>query len=1174
MISFRIAGRKNRLAVVLAWLAAWAGPVYAQPAVSSPLTNVIRILEIQGTVEIARAGALTWDPAYTNQVLHSGDRGRTRERSQVLLHLRDLSLVRYGERSEFTLQAPPPASKESVVVNFLRGLGYYFSRERPGQARFNSRSASAAVRGTEFVIEVDDNDRMGVTLLDGEVELSNNLGSTNLVSGEQGVAEPGRPPSKTAVLDARNVIQWLLYYPAVLDLRDLPLTPDERQILSESLAAYRSGDLLVALARYPAARQPQSDAERIYYAALLLSVGQVTQAKVVLDALPVADPSERLARLANALRTLMAAVQRRENPPTLKPQLPTEFLASSYYEQARATGDGALKRALTLARQAAAHSPEFGFAWERVAELEFSFGHNGSALEALTKSLALAPRNAQALALKGFLLAAQNKTRDAVDWFNKAIAVDAALANAWLGRGLCRIRGGDAGGGRDDLLIAAALEPQRALLRSYLGKAFSNAGDDPHAEKELARARQLDPNDPTSWFYSALLNDQRNRINEAVGDLEKSEELSENRRVYRSRLMLEQDRAVRGANLALIYQDAGMFEVSVREASRAVQSDYANFSTHLFLANSYNALRDVSSFNLRFETAAVSEYLVSYLLAPAGALTLSQNVSQQEYSKLFEHDRIGFASSTAYNSSGSWGQNSTLYGNSGNFGYAMDANYLLAPGQLPNNDVEIRYFSLQLKQDITPQDSLYLQSVYSDTDSGDLNLASANPAVRINERQDPVLLTGYHHEWGQGVHTLLLAGRVPDTLRVTDPALQVPLGIAPGGQFLPIFSPQFVAVDSTYRSEVELYTVEGQQIFRQERHGLILGGRYQTGDFDTQSRQIAPGLASPRFPGGVLSDQHFADDFRRLSFYGYHDWQIFSPLLLTVGLSHDRLDYPQHFRNPPINNNEETRQRWSPKAGLIWTVDDKTTVRGAFTRSLSGVAFDQSFRLEPTQVGGFNQSFRSLIPEAVVGATAAATFETWSAGIDRRFGTRTYIGLEAELLKSDLKQPIGAYALDLFPPLFDLHEQFDYEERNLTLTFNQLLSEEWALGLRDRLSDVELDDRFQEIPFPAFPGAFKHSEATLNQLNLFALYTHPSGFFSRAEALWYVQSSRGAAAAFRTEDFWQFNAFVGYRFPRRWAEVVVGVANLTDRNYALNPLNLFNTLPNQRTLVANLRFNF
>ena len=169
--------------------------------------------------------------------------------------------------------------------------------------------------------------------------------------------------------------------------------------------------------------------------------------------------------------------------------------------------------------------------------------------------------------------------------------MDSALGNAWLGRGLCRIRRGDAKGGREDLLVAAALEPQRAELRSYLGKAYATTGDYPRAAKEFQLAEKLDPKDPTPWLYSALLNQEHNRINDAIRDLEKSQALNDNRSVYRSQLLLDQDQAVRSANLAAMYQDDGMDDVAVREASRAVNYDYANYSAHLFLANSYNGLQ-------------------------------------------------------------------------------------------------------------------------------------------------------------------------------------------------------------------------------------------------------------------------------------------------------------------------------------------------------------------------------------------------------------------------------------------------------------------------------------------------------------------------------------------------------------------------------------------------------
>jgi len=140
----------------------------------------------------------------------------------------------------------------------------------------------------------------------------------------------------------------------------------------------------------------------------------------------------------------------------------------------------------------------------------------------VSKRWCRSPRNAQAIALHGFVFAANNRIDDALATFNQAIAADGSLGNAWLGRGLCRIRRGLNEQGRYDLLMATLLEPQRSILRSYLGKAFAYNDEDRLAPKEFDLARSLDSPDPTPWFYSALLLQQGNRNNEAIDHLEKS----------------------------------------------------------------------------------------------------------------------------------------------------------------------------------------------------------------------------------------------------------------------------------------------------------------------------------------------------------------------------------------------------------------------------------------------------------------------------------------------------------------------------------------------------------------------------------------------------------------------------------------------------------------------------
>ena len=96
----------------------------------------------------------------------------------------------------------------------------------------------------------------------------------------------------------------------------------------------------------------------------------------------------------------------------------------------------------------------------------------------------------------------------------------------------------------------------------------------------------------------------------------------------------------------------------------------------------------------------------------------------------------------------------------------------------------------------------------------------------------------------------------------------------------------------------------------------------------------------------------------------------------------------------------------------------------------------------------------------------------------------------------------------------------------------------------------------------------------LHQVNLFGLFNHSSGFFSQFEAIWSQQSNQGYSPDIPGDDFWQFNAFVGYRFFRRAAEVRLGILNITDQDYRLNPLNIYNELPRERTLAFRFRLNF
>ena len=1167
--------------LLVASIASRATPVWAGT------TNEIRIVELQGTVELSPKGATTWVLTQTNQIVHPFDRLRTGPDSRVALRWSDQSAVPVGALTELEI-LPPREKDDESGLQLVRGIISFFHRDKPGRIRVITRGATAGIEGTEFVMEVTDTndvERTTLSVIEGKVEFGNAVAMLVLTNGEQAVAAPGEAPRRTPGFIARNLLQWCFYYPAVLDLNDLPLTTEEQSDLGESLEAYREGDLLAALAKYPATRPPGSEAGRVYRAALLLSVGQVEKTGAQLSELNAAGVSEKNQRLAGALHQLIAAVQHEPLSSTLNPQpsTPTELLAASYYAQSLA-GSGALKAALDFARRAAAGSPEFGFAWERVAELEFSFGRTERALAALNQSLALAPRNAQALALKGFLLAAQNKTGDAIAWFDRALAVDSALGNAWLGRGLCRIRRGDGAGGREDLLIAAALEPQRAALRSYLGKAWSAVGDDRRARQEFQLAQTLDPNDPTSWLYSALNDEQHNRINAAVRDLEKSQELNQNRGVYRSGLLLDQDRAVRSANLARIYSEAGLDDVAVREAGRAVAADYTSYSAHLFLANAYQQSLAATPFGLRYETPAFSEYLLTALLGPADGRLLAQPVSQQEYTRLFDRDGVGLSSSTEYLSRGAWHQYGSQYGTMKGTSYALEADYQSDPGQAVNAGFERRTFSAKVKQMFGPKDSLLLQVYETRLTGGDLaqhyDPATTAHGLSWKEDQSPNVLLGYHHEWSPASHTLVLASRIDDRV---DSHLPSGFALLVGNSDGTPTSVDAIGLTRDFSRRYTANTLELQQVQGVAAHTFLLGTRVQlneervTTHDEGQPENLPNSGADNLFPGTpfVLPTQTIRVENWRASFYAYDFWQVNDRWQIFGGVTYDHLQLARNTIAPPLSSGRKEVNYVSPKVGLLWQPCKAAAFRLGYARSVGGQDLDQSIRLEPTHLNGLPATFRTAFPDAITGGVSGERMEVWQADGRFHFGKGTYAVLGLQQIQSKDDRQVGTYTSDYFDPAFQpgqANESLRFKEQKLFFSVRQLVGDTGSLGVRYELAKAQLNQSYGVTPSYAVA-----TEGILHTLTLDALTYTAAGFFAKAEAAWHLQTSLAdptLGGALPDDNFWQFNLLVGYRSPRRHFEGTLGLLNLADQNYRLHPINLYLDLPRERTLVVMVRFNF
>lgn len=1128
-------------------------------------TNSSSLIEVSGRVEVLPNATTNWLAAKAGLKLQPGDKVRTLTQSRAAVQLSDRSVIRLNEST--TLEILPPRNAEKKRFGLIQGAIYFFNREKPADVEFDTPLAAGAIRGTEFLLQVSQDSSVQLALIDGLVSLKTDAEEVNLQRGQELMLSKGSPSQQSPLINVSSKIQWALYYPVIVALSELDLTPEDQSSLAEVLANYRAGDFQRALATWPQSVKETGVAVKILKAQLELGIGRVTEAEKLLNG-SEANPT------VEALKDLISFIRADGSEHSSKRNTASALLVHSYYLQSR----GELKEARQAAQQAVHYAPDSGPVLARLAELDFSFGDHRAALLALDKAEQLAPKLSAALALRGFVLLERGDVINAWTAFEHARESDASLGTAWLGRGLCLLRQRQLTEARASFQTAAALEPQRSIFRSYLGKVASAIGDAKAAEKEFRLAKELDANDPTAWLYSALHLWQENKLNAAIRDLETSSEKNDNRAVFRSRQMLDSDRSVRSANLAAIYDDAGLTEVSQQAAARSANESYLNFSGHLFLANSYQSLQEANRFDLRYETARKSELLVANLLAPPGAGNLSQVLSESDHLRFFDQKPIGFSSLTSYSSRGDWSETATAFGSIKGLSYALDTVYQSSNGQRLNNESEQRDIVLTLKQRITTDDEAYLQIGSLRSKAGDIaNLydpTTATPALTVRESQEPDIYAGWHHTWSPGSQTMFLVSRLKDDFSLHDPQSDQIFLVQAAGATQSVQSPPLgPPFQNDFTSRTILYSTELQQVFEQEHHSLVFGGRWQTGEIDS-SATLSRALT------GVVSQQNGQSDFARSSLYGYYTWRPIVSLRLTGGITYDHLDFPENTDFAPLSLREISRDKISPKAGLVFTPWERGQLRASYTRSSGGLFFDNSVRLEPTQVGGFNQAFRSLIPESVAGLLPGAEFETANLGFDQSFNSGTFLGVEAGWLTSGGTRTVGVLTNSLFLPIPDspssTRQQLDFRERNLSAYAAQLLGDYFSASIRYRLSQANLKGTFPEVPVTAtgLGQIEQNNRAVLHQLTLGLNFNHPTGLFSRWETAWFNQSNFGYTYGLPGDDFWQHNFTIGYRFPRRRAEIQLAVLNLLDTDYRLNPLNLQAELPRQRTFTASLRINF
>ena len=343
---------------------------------------------------------------------------------------------------------------------------------------------------------------------------------------------------------------------------------------------------------------------------------------------------------------------------------------------------------------------------------------------------------------------------------------------ALLGLGLALIKQGQLQAGTVQIASAVANDPSSSLLRSYLGKANFDDGRDHAALKQFAIAKALDPADPTPWFYNAILLQLDNQPVAALRDIDRSIQLNDERRFYRSPTLLGEDAAARGASLARIYDDLGFTQLGVNAAADAIARAPASSVAHRFLADIYQA-------QPRAEVARASALLQSQLLQPVGRNTVQPSlavtdldvvqrggpltVSFNEYNPLFASDGLQLDATALGGTESTFGGEYAVTGLYGRTGFSFGQLHYQTDGFRDNadlsTDVVLGSVQTMIGDDITVTGQL----VRRETDKGDRSFVVPeffDPDLDVS-RDETLALLGGHWRIAPG-SDLLVAGQIGD----------------------------------------------------------------------------------------------------------------------------------------------------------------------------------------------------------------------------------------------------------------------------------------------------------------------------------------------------------------------------------------------------------------------------
>lgn len=476
------------------------------------------IISLQGKGEFRETAEKRWDEAEVHQALGQGNFVRTGDLSRMAVLLADQTQIRLAANSMIQIKQVGDNRELSTVLKQSAGRSWTQSKNVPNKLTVETPSALAAIRGTDWELVVDEDGSSTLTVLSGEVQLSNDQGSISVNKGEQAHVKIGVAPVKKILRNPRDRVQWVSSF--TVDPRRYPEINGATSALPGSEGAelqaigglLRDGDLPGARLKINQliARQPSTGTAQLLLADYQVLDGEIEQAMATLRAGAKLYPhDERFdvwqARLhlirdeTDAAKTAIAAARARN------PHSAEMMIAEGELERF----EGHAQAATAAYRSALNVAPDSARSWHGLGVVQSEREDVANARTSLNRAIALDPQGEGFLGELGTLEAFADNLDAARSAFTLAIEQRADDYVALTGLGFVELKSGNTDAAISRLLAATLIEPRYARAQTYLAVAYYQQRRTRDALFALSRARELDPKDPLpDIFESVIHNDQ------------------------------------------------------------------------------------------------------------------------------------------------------------------------------------------------------------------------------------------------------------------------------------------------------------------------------------------------------------------------------------------------------------------------------------------------------------------------------------------------------------------------------------------------------------------------------------------------------------------------------------------------------------------------------------------